>query len=266
MNLVMNASEAIGEQSGVVTIATGVKHFDRDVLKEMCLVEDLTEGEYVTLEVRDTGCGMDQATRERIFEPFFSTKFTGRGLGMSAVLGILRSHHGAIKVYSEPEKGAIVTLLFPVSKEACRNVLIEEAERGDEWRGTGTVLLVDDEEAVLNIGKRMLEIMGFSVVTAMDGIEALEAFARLSGEITCIILDLTMPQMSGEDAFEELHRIAPRLPIVISSGYSEQEVATRFLGREVFGLVQKPYRFSDLHQMLQRAVDPGSKGNETVRC
>jgi signal transduction histidine kinase len=252
MNLVMNASEAIGEMSGVVTISTGVSFCDREIIRGGYLDDDLPEGLYVSLEVSDSGCGMDRETRERIFEPFFSTKFTGRGLGMSAVLGIMRSHRGTVKVYSEPGQGSAFRLLFPVSEKAVRNASVKEIPKGEEWRGSGVVLLVDDEQPVIDIAGRMLEMLGFSVETAKDGMEALEVFGRKRTEIRCILLDLTMPRMNGEEAFRELRRLDPGIPIVLSSGYSELEVATRFSGEKVAGFMQKPYRFSELRDLLQK--------------
>jgi signal transduction histidine kinase len=255
MNLVMNASEAIGEMSGVVTISTGVTFCDRGFLRDTYLDDDLSEGHYVTLDVSDTGCGMDCDTRERIFEPFFSTKFTGRGLGMSAVLGILRSHRGAVKVYSEPGKGTDFRMFFPVSATVEEPMSLEERPRGEEWQGKGTVLLVDDEQTVLDIAGRMLEMLGFSVLTAVDGIEAFEAFKKKRDEIICVLLDLTMPRMSGEETFRELRSVAPELPVVLSSGYSEMDVASRFSGAGISGFIQKPYRFSELRDTLRKVLE-----------
>jgi signal transduction histidine kinase len=256
MNLVMNASEAIGDMSGVVTISTGVTFCDRGFLRDTYLDDDLCEGHYVTLDVSDTGCGMDRETRERIFEPFFSTKFTGRGLGMSAVLGILRSHRGAVNVYSEPGKGTEFRMFFPVSTMVEGPVSLKQHPRGEEWLGTGKVLLVDDEQTVLDVAGRMLEMLGFSVETAFDGFDALEVFKRKRDEIKCVLLDLTMPRMSGEEAFRELRSLAPDLPVVLSSGYSEIEVASRFSVTAVSGFIQKPYRFSELRDTLRKVLGP----------
>jgi len=256
MNLVMNASEAIGDTSGVVTISTGVTFCDRGFLRDTYLDDDLPEGHYVTLDVSDTGCGMDRETRERIFEPFFSTKFTGRGLGMSAVLGILRSHRGAVNVYSERGKGTDFRMFFPGSTMVQEPVSLKQRPRGEEWLGKGKVLLVDDEQTVLDIAGRMLEMLGFSVETAVDGLDALVVFNRKRDEIKCVLLDLTMPRMSGEEAFRELRSLAPGLPVVLSSGYSEMEVASRFSGASVSGFIQKPYRFSELRDTLRKVLEP----------
>jgi len=178
MNLVVNASEAIGERSGVVTISTGAMDCDRAYLSEAWLDEQLPEGMYVFIEVADTGAGMEAETRTRIFDPFFTTKFTGRGLGLAAVLGIVRGHRGAIKVYSELGRGTTFKVLLPASQRA------EAQEPGSAVRGIyegkGTVLLVDDDESVRAVGRKMLERIGFAVVTASDGAEGHRAFPRAS--------------------------------------------------------------------------------------
>lgn len=263
INLVMNASEAIGEESGVVTVSTGVELCDRDYLRNTHLDDDLKEGLYVTLEVRDTGCGMDEMTRDRVFEPFFSTKFTGRGLGMAAVLGILRSHGGAIRVTSELGKGSVFKLYFPASEKMDEVAPPDALHEEQAWQSQGTVLLVDDEQPVLGVAGRMLQLLGFTVKTARDGIEALEVYGGLKGEIVCVLLDLTMPRMSGEEAFEVLRRIDREVPIIISSGYSENDMAERFTDRDVSGFIQKPYRFNQLRHVLRRVLEPHREGDRT---
>lgn len=252
MNLVINASEAIGDRSGVITISTGARHCDAEYLRETFLDDSLPEGLYVSLEVSDTGCGMDKETQARIFEPFFTTKFTGRGLGMSAVLGIVRGHKGALKVYSEPGKGTTFRLLFPASFQEGEEMVAEAVESASEWCGSGTVLLVDDDETILGIGRLMLERLGFSVLTAGDGQEAVEIFRFRGKEIALVLLDLTMPRMNGEEAFRELRRIDPGVRVVLSSGYSEQEIAARFAGRGLAGFIQKPYQVERLRETLKR--------------
>jgi two-component system cell cycle sensor histidine kinase/response regulator CckA len=250
MNLVINASDAIGEKSGIISISTGAIRCDREFLSETWLNERLPAGLYVYVEVADTGCGMDRETLPRIFDPFFTTKFTGRGLGLAAVLGIVRSHKGAIKVYSEKGRGTTFKVLFPA--------LERPAERtdgmsgpGPEWRGSGTILLADDEETIRTLGSRMLERMGFSVLTAENGSQAVDIFKERSGEITCVILDLTMPRMDGEETFRELRRIRKDVRIIMSSGYNEQEITQRFAGKGIDGFIQKPYQMADLAATLK---------------
>ncbi len=258
MNLVINASEAIGERSGVITISTGARHCDRDYLKRAFLDDNLPEGLYVSLEVSDTGSGMDRETQARIFEPFFTTKFSGRGLGMAAVLGIVRGHKGSIRVYSEPGKGTTFRLLFPASQHAGEMQPMQGAVVAEDI-DAGTVLLVDDEETVLAVGKQMLERLGFSVLTAQDGLEALEIYGNRSSEISCVLLDLTMPHLNGEEAFRELRRLNPDVKVIISSGYSEQDITSRFSGKGLAGFIQKPYETAKLGEVMDRALKTSHK-------
>ena len=253
MNLITNASEAIGDKSGIIVITTGAMQVDRTYLQEMYLDENLPDGLYVTLEVTDTGCGMDTETRAKIFDPFFTTKFTGRGLGMAAVLGIIRGHGGAIRIYSEVGKGTSIKVLLPaVEAEA---VSAGKTETAVDWRGSGTVLLVDDDETVRAIGATMLGRLGMRVITVVDGREAVDVFRKRPDEIDCVILDLTMPRMGGEDAFRGLRSIRNDLPIIMSSGYNEQEVTQRFVGKGIAGFVQKPYELKNLAAVLRSVFD-----------
>lgn len=250
MNLVINASEAIGDNQGVIAITTGCQQCDRLCLEDFGLHENLAEGPYLFLEVTDTGCGMDSETISKIFDPFFTTKFTGRGLGMSAVMGIVRGHKGAIKVESEPAKGTTFKVLLP----ACDTAVPAPARKTqhDDWRGNGTVLLVDDEEQVREIGTFMLEQLGLNVITAGDGQEALEKFTA-SGNISVVILDLTMPKMDGEQCFRELRKLDNNVKIIMSSGYSEQEITSRMNESEL-AFIQKPYRISNLQAVLKGLI------------
>jgi PAS domain S-box-containing protein len=253
MNLVVNASEAISERSGVITLSTGAMDCDRQYLSEAWLDEQLPEGMYVFIEVADTGAGMDLETRSRIFDPFFTTKFTGRGLGLAAVLGIVRGHRGAIKVYSELGKGTTFKVLFPVSHRA------EVREEGSAVRGIyegkGTVLLVDDDESVRAVGRKMLERIGFTVVTAADGSEAIARFRERADDIICAIVDLTMPHVDGAETFRELRRMRPGVRVILSSGYNEQDVTQRFVGKGLAGFIQKPYQLSTLVAVLQEVLE-----------
>ena len=256
MNLITNASDAIEEKSavagaqGVISIMTGVLDCDAAYLRNAPLDEALPEGRYVYIEVSDTGCGMDAATREKIFDPFFTTKFTGRGLGLSAALGIVRGHRGVLKIYSEPGQGSSFKLLFPALTQAAETSQ-EEARPPEDWAPSGTVLLVDDEEAVRGVGKRMLEKIGFEVLTAEDGRQALALFEQHRNTISCVLLDLTMPHMDGEQTFRELRRIREDVPVILSSGYNQQEITNRFVGRGLAGFVQKPYQMATLAQALR---------------
>jgi PAS domain S-box-containing protein len=250
MNLIINASEAIGDRSGVITVSVGATRHDKEYLEKAELHDDLAPGLYVHLEVTDNGIGMDAETRSRIFDPFFSTKFTGRGLGLASVLGIVRAHKGAIKVYSEPGKGTTFKVLFPALTEGEDATRFPGSYLPADWRGKGTILLVDDEESLLALGARMLELLGFTVLTAADGLQAVDLYRKRGKGIDLVLMDLTMPHMDGAEAFAELRRLNPDVPIVLASGYAEDDVSSRFEGKRPTGIVQKPYTLARLREML----------------
>uniref|UniRef100_C6DZM9 histidine kinase n=1 Tax=Geobacter sp. (strain M21) TaxID=443144 RepID=C6DZM9_GEOSM len=250
MNLVINASEAIGDRSGVISISTGAMECDAAFLSKLWLNDALREGTYLYFEVADDGCGMDPATLAKIFDPFFTTKFTGRGLGMAAVLGIIRGHKGTIEVHSEPGKGSRFTVFLPALPPGSARPA-QEAEAAQLSPGSGTVLLVDDEETIRNLGNEMLRILGYRVLTAEDGVVAVELFKEHRGDITCVILDQTMPNLDGEQTFRILRSIDPSIKVIMSSGFSEQDIAERFTGRGLAGFIQKPYKLASLSRKLQ---------------
>jgi PAS domain S-box-containing protein len=265
MNMVINASEAIGERSGVITISTGVTECTGRYLEKTYVDERLTPGLYLTLEVSDTGCGMDKATQEHLFEPFFTTKFTGRGLGLSAVLGIVRGHKGALRLYSELGKGTTFKILFPASETATESLARANGATKDDWQGVGTILLVDDEETIRTLGVRMLAALGFTVLVAADGREALAVYAEHRDEITLVLLDLTMPHMDGEQTFRELRLMDSGVRVVMSSGYAESDVTARFAGKGLVGFVHKPYSLTELADQLRAALDGAEPGSETAQ-
>jgi len=249
MNLVINASEAIGNISGVITITTGVRECDRSYLKNFWLDESIKEGSYVYIDIADTGCGMSRDTLDKIFDPFFTTKFTGRGLGMAAVQGIVKSLRGAIKVDSEPGKGTTFEILLPASSTPTEKINLDS--HTDTFKGEGKVLLVDDEETIRDVAQEMLRELGFSTVTAIDGRDAIRIFKENS-DVVFVILDLTMPYMDGEQCFRELKQIKPDVKIIIYSGFSEHEVTQKFAGKGSAGFMQKPYKLSALKEAIQK--------------
>jgi len=253
MNLITNASEAIGDESGVITVTTGL--IGRDSTAEHVGLS--AEHDYVYLEVADTGCGMDEATRRKMFEPFYTTKFAGRGLGMAAVQGIMRGHDGYIEVSSQLSEGTSVKVMFPATlknagaTDRSRATVTEE----ERWHGTGTVLVVDDEQSVRGLARTMLELMGFEVLEAADGCEAVEVFKENLETIRVVILDLTMPRMDGEECFRQLRELKRDVPVVLSSGYSEQEIAGRFAGLGIRGFIQKPYLIATMRSKIRKALE-----------
>ncbi|MFH1035440.1 MAG: PAS domain S-box protein [Pseudomonadota bacterium] len=254
MNLIINASEAIGERSGVVTLSTGVTQVDHRYLRDTFVNDELPEGFYVYVEVSDTGCGMDPQTRLRIFDPFYTTKFTGRGLGLSAVLGIVRGHRGAIKVYSEPGRGTSFKVLLPCSQEQNGLETVEPFPESQASTTGGLVLVVDDEESVRTMTQMMLERSGYQAITAADGREGVELFKQRHGELAAVILDMTMPHMNGEEAFGEMRRLAPSVPVILASGYNQQDATNRFSGKGLAGFLQKPFRLKELREKMAQAL------------
>ena len=253
MNLVINASEAIGLKSGVIGITTGLTRVDRAYLGGTILAPELPAGTYVSLEISDTGCGMSAETQSKIFEPFFTTKFTGRGLGLAAVLGIVRGHGGALKVYSEVGRGTTFKLLFPCAEggAAPENAVGADAST---WRAQGMVLVVDDEETVRSTAALMLRKLGFDVALAADGREAVQIFTANPKGYTLVLMDLTMPHLDGREAYAELRRVRDDVRVVMMSGFNEQEVISQFSGKGLAGFLQKPFLFETLNDTVRKAL------------
>jgi two-component system cell cycle sensor histidine kinase/response regulator CckA len=260
MNLVLNASDAIGEKSGVIRLSTGLAEIDQKEIGEGGLIggSDLTDGIYVFLEVSDSGSGMDAETQAKIFDPFFTTKFTGRGLGLSSVLGVVRSHKGALRLHSELGRGTTFTLLFPrVDGEAEK--VAGERETITSWRGRGCVLVVDDEETVRTTASAMLRKLGFEVAFAVDGLEAVEIFRATSDRFALVLMDLTMPRMEGKQAFIEMRSIRNDVRVVLMSGFNEKEASRQMPHEETVGFLQKPFEFEDLTKVVRAVMDAAAR-------
>jgi signal transduction histidine kinase/CheY-like chemotaxis protein len=251
MNLVINAADAIGERSGLVTIRVGHLLADAAYLADVHPGAGLEAGHYAALEVSDTGMGMDSATQARIFDPFFTTKFAGRGLGLAAVLGIVRGHKGALRVYSELGRGSTFRVVLPLSGSSPTPVEDDDAA----WSGTGRVLAVDDDVMVRTVARRLLQSFGLTVVEAAGGREAIDCFASDPDGIDAILLDLTMPDIGGAEVFREVRAIRPDVPVVLMSGYHEDEAGAAFDGDGLAGFVQKPFTPADLAKRMRVALE-----------
>jgi PAS domain S-box-containing protein len=245
MNLITNASEALEGKEGIITVRTGVMKTDQEYLSSFYQNSDLPTGRQVYLEVSDTGIGMDKETTGKIFDPFFSTKFIGRGLGMASTLGILQKHNAAIKIDSNLGAGTTIRILFPLAEKTIPET-VRESSISDEWRGSGTALVVDDEEDVRFTVSAMLEKLGFTVLSAINGEEGVNIFQEHAEEIAFVLLDLTMPRMDGVEAFDKMRQVKPGVRIILSSGYSKEESVKRFAGIPFTDFIKKPYRFEDL--------------------
>lgn len=253
MNLVTNASDAIEEKSGTVIINTGSLYCSGDFLIEISLGEKLPEGLYVFLEVSDSGCGMSPETVSRIFEPFFTTKFTGRGLGMAAVLGIVKGHNGGIEIKSEPEKGSIFRIFFPVSETDTEKKVSENSVLFKKHKGE-FALVVDDEETIRTVATEMLKMLGLDAITATDGFEAIKTFEEFHDRIDLVLLDLTMPGLSGEETLQELKKIRPDIKVLISSGYSGEEISEKLYESGISGFIQKPFNVKALSEKINEIM------------
>lgn len=257
MNLVINGGEAIGDAPGTLTLRIRTEHLTERRQRIRTEGFPIFAGDYVRVDVTDTGSGMDKETRDRIFEPFFTTKFLGRGLGLSAALGIVRGHRGAIGVTSELDKGTTFTVLLPVvgapqeSQRAAPEVQLE-----DELRGVGTVLVADDDPMVRSLAASILREAGYVVELVEDGLQAVERLQQLGDKVSLVLLDLTMPRLSGADAARRLREVQPEVPIVAMSGYGDIEVMERFSGARIDDFLPKPFRPDQLTAKVRGVLAP----------
>jgi two-component system cell cycle sensor histidine kinase/response regulator CckA len=261
MNLVLNGGEAIGDQPGTLTVRIRVEALTERREQPRSEGFPITQGEYVRIDVTDTGQGMDEETRIRIFEPFFTTKFLGRGLGLSAALGIVRSHRGSIGVRSEPGRGTTFTVLLPVPYNL-RQARRSGGQTGVELdlHGVGTILVADDEEGVRALVTSVLQEAGYTVELANDGAETVEKLRVLGDRVRLILLDLTMPTLGGAEAATELRRMNPAIPIVAMSGYGDIEVMQRFSDAGIDDFLPKPFSPEQLAAKVRDALRPLAHG------
>jgi PAS domain S-box-containing protein len=253
MNLLTNAADALEGKPGAICLSTGMVRSDESELSTMYLADALPPGDCVYLDVSDSGCGMAHETIRRIFDPFFTTKFTGRGLGLAATLGIMRSHRGAVRVDSTVGEGSTFRVVFPAS-EWPPVAAVQPAAEPDEWRGAGTILVVDDERPVRVVASRVARRAGFDVLEAADGEEALEVFAVHRARVRLVLLDLNMPRKGGEEVAAELTRMAPDVRIVLTSGFTEHDMRARLGQDGIVAFVGKPFMSDELVAAFRAAL------------
>ncbi len=258
MNLIIYASEAIGEENGDIRVSLTETTVVEGTSNKDHIGKSIPVGRYVCLEVTDNGCGMDDDTRQRVFEPFYTTKFTGRGLGMSAVLGIITAHKGALRLTSQQGTGTTFKVYLPVQNDESAGDSLPHVSLVP-WQGSGTILLVEDEPQLSMVAKALIQALGFSVMEAANGKEALELYQKNAECITLVVTDIGMPIMDGYELFRKLKDMAPELPIIISSGFGDTLVSSRIEKGEAAGILSKPYSFDNLREVLKSVVECSQK-------
>jgi len=252
LNLITNASEAYEKYTGAVGVTLASKYLTESEI-ENAHFGNLEAGQHVLLEVIDRGCGMDENTSKSLFDPFYTTKQSGRGLGMSIVQRIVREHAGLVQVETEIDQGCTISILLPAAVREFDENVVQRRVISKKRTGTGTVLVVDDEELVAKVTSSAIRHLGFNVITASNGIEALK---MLNGEsdVVALVLDATLPGMSGAETFDEIKKLRPELPTVIISGHHIDNVAGQFPDFEELTFLQKPWTFDDLTDSLFEAL------------
>ncbi|TET39441.1 MAG: response regulator, partial [Planctomycetota bacterium] len=254
MGLIANAAESYIEEVGFVTIKTGAMNCDRNYFTETYLDEGQKPGRYVFVEVSDTGRGMYEQTIEMMFDPFFTTKEKGRGLGLAAVLGIVRGHDGAIKVDTTPGKGTTIRVLFPAIEKPSHGESGKVAKEA-AWSAEGTVLVAEEEESIRLLTERMLHTLGFKTISTGVGSEVLEIFRENAGEIKAVLLDMGVPGLNFEYVLAEMQGLRGDLAVVLTSGYDRTDTVTRLTGKGRIEFIQKPYTVEDLTQTLRSLLE-----------
>lgn len=254
MNLIINASEAIGNKEGSIWVSTGMVHGAKKLFRGTHVTGEPQERDYIFVSITDTGCGMDEETRAKLFDPFFTTKFTGRGLGLAAVLGIVRGHGGTLELTSKVGEGTTFTLLFPKAEVDEPPMRDEEPPAESTWNAKGLLLVVDDEESVRTLTRHMVESFCFRVQEAANGREAVEQFMTQPQAFTAILMDVTMPVMSGLEAYRQIRAIRPDIPVLFLSGYMRDGELQTLKGATDF--LHKPFKIEDLKEKLRGLVSP----------
>jgi CheY-like chemotaxis protein len=252
--LVANACEAMGAGGGCLRISLGTCGAAEIPARHRFPVAWLPQGvDHAFLAVADTGCGIAVADIERLFDPFFSRKSVGRGLGLPVALGLVQAHGGGITVESQQGRGSVVRVHIPVSAET-ESVPLEPAVAASRPEGGGTILMVDDDEILLQSTGPLIESLGFTLLTACDGIEALEVFRRHRAEIRCVLTDLTMPRMNGQELLDALHRLDPDLPVILASGYDKAQALSGTQPDPLQVFLNKPFGLKQICEALGRVL------------
>jgi CheY-like chemotaxis protein len=253
LNLLTNAADAMKERPGSIHLTTNRLAFAQGQVPMPLARKGLGAGDYLMLEVRDEGCGMEEATLRRIFEPFFTTKVEGRGLGLSAMLGIVRSHQGVVTVESTPDVGTAFRLFFPaLSAHGKAEVPTRPMEA---FHGRGLVMVVDDEAAIRVVASEILTTLGFEVLAAEDGLEALRLFQTHGKDLVLVLLDLTMPHLDGFQTLQQMRALRPDIRVLLSSGFADPGLDNRLSPGSVAGFLPKPYRVQDLIHAVKDALE-----------
>ncbi len=255
MNLITNASEAIGDRPGVIAINIHEVELRPGELKNVFPPGHVLEGPHVLLEVSDTGSGINEETLQKIFDPLFTTKVTGRGLGLASLLNAVQRHNGAVEVKSKVGRGTVFRIYFPVEEEVEDEVVADVQELDGGWNGYGTVLIADDEEAIREITTALLERIGFRVITAADGIETVDRYIENSEEISVLLMDINMPRLNGLEAALRIRHINPKLPVLFMSGYPREQVMSRFGKQPNTDFIKKPFQSRELAVAIRGVME-----------
>lgn len=253
LNLVTNAAEAIAENEGVIRLSTGTITLDKPHPNNLVNTDSIAAGDYVYLEVTDNGCGLLIHDKRKIFEPFYSTKPSGRGLGLATTLGIVNRHGGAIQIESQRSEGTKIRILFPRNAAAAAKEV--ETPGTEDWTGFGTALVVDDEASVSDVTQQYLKLLGFKVLVAKDGVEAVELLTQHRVSIDIVVLDMNMPRMDGNETLQRMREIVPQLKVIVATGFDVQLFSNKLSVEGQTVLLQKPFDLNTLRTTLKDMIE-----------
>jgi CheY-like chemotaxis protein len=250
-SILSNSSEAIQGKGRIIISCREVKAGE---IEDRGLAESIIPERYVRLTIKDNGKGMDKEARDKIFEPFFTTKFQGRGLGMAAVYGIIKNHDGWIDVESEPEEGTSVHIYLPTTRDKVERVSVNAKEKLSMLKGAGTVLLIEDDEMVMDVSQTLLERMGYEVISASTGKEALEKNRHYKGQVDLALLDIKLPDMKAINIYTKLKSARPELKVIVYSGFSQEGSARELIDAGADAFIQKPFSVRTLSKTIDEIL------------